>query len=435
MEVQIIIEKIEKYSIADELEIEPGDVLLNINGKKPQDILEYRYLIDEEFLIVEIQKKSGEIWQLDIEKDYEENLGMIFQEEIIDQPKHCHNNCVFCFINQLPKGMRDSLYFKDDDMRLSFLHGNYVTLTNLSDEDINRIIEYRIQPINISVHTTNPELRVKMLNNEKASNIHILLKKFFLHRITMNVQIVLVPDFNDGKELENTLRDLIKLYPYVNSISVVPVGLTKYREKLIQIRNFTPRECGKVVEQIEEVVKIMQKKYKTNVVYPSDEFLIKGQKKIPDKEYYGEFSQLENGVGMVSYFNGQCEEALKNEYINVKPKDIDILTGELAYAFVQHVAKLVTTKYPEVVIHVRKIKNNFFGNEITVSGLITATDIIDQLKEVKLSGDVLFPSNMLRFEQDKFLDDLSVDDLTRELNANFIPIELDGNKFIEKLLY
>ena len=251
----------------------------------------------------------------------------------------------------------------------------------------------------------------------------------------MNIQIVLVPDFNDGKELDSTLRDLMKLYPYVHSISVVPVGLTKYREKLKGIRSFTPQECVKVTQQIEEVEKMMQKKHKTNVVYPSDEFLIKAKKKILGKEYYGEYAQLENGVGMVSYFNGQCEEALKNEYINVKPKEINILTGELAYTFIDRVAKAVVIKYPQVSIHVRKIKNNFFGNEITVSGLITATDIIDQLREVKLSGDVLFPSNMLRFEQDRFLDDLTVEDLMRELSANFIPIELDGKKFIEKILY
>nr|WP_207706968.1 DUF512 domain-containing protein [Alkalibaculum sporogenes] len=435
MKYDIIIEEIEENSIAEELGIEPGDILLSVNDKKPKDILEYRYLTDEEFLIIEIQKKNGQIWQLDIEKDYDENIGIVFVEEIIDKPKSCHNNCVFCFINQLPKGMRESLYFKDDDTRLSFLHGNYVTLTNLSEDDINRIIEYRIQPINISVHTTNPELRISMLNNKKASNINILLKRFQVNKISMNIQIVLVPDYNDRKELDRTLNDLTKLYPYVNSISVVPVGLTKHRDNLIEIRSFTKEECFELVAQIENIQNEMIKKYSRHVVYPSDEFFIKGKKEIPISSYYEEFSQLENGVGMVSLFLQQCYDTLNNHYINTKPKKITIVTGDLVFNYINKVTTIVMKKYPEIDIKIIKIFNNFFGNEITVAGLITATDIIDQIKDYSLVGEVLFPNSMLRHEQDMFLDNISVEQVSEILNLNMIPMEIDGKKFIEKLLY
>ena len=435
MEEDILIVKIDEESIAEELDIEAGDKLLTINGKKPRDILEYRYLINDEFLLVEIQKANGEIWQLEIEKDYEEPLGITFQEEMIDKPKSCHNNCVFCFINQLPKGMRDTLYFKDDDTRLSFLYGNYVTLTNLSQEDIERLIEYRLEPINISVHTTNPELRVKMLHNKKAYNINEALIKFYDNKIHMNIQIVLVPEYNDGQELDKTLKDLTQMVPYINSISIVPVGLTKYRDQLNPIRTFTREECMGVIRQIDHYQTQMQEKIGKNVVYASDEFFLKGNINIPPVDYYDSFAQLENGVGMVSLFTNQCYTALEDTKGKVKEKDITVITGVLAYPIMDRIVQKIMGKYQDLNIQVVEIPNIFFGSDITVSGLVTGKDIIAELEKHQLGSQVLFPANMLRFEGDKFLDDVTVDELTEKLGVPCIPVEIDGIEFIEKLLY
>lgn len=431
----IIIKDIEKDSIAEELGIEPGDMLVSVNGIKPVDILEYRYLINDEYLLMEIMKSDGQLWQIDIEKDYDESLGLIFNHEIIDQPKSCHNKCVFCFIDQLPKGMRETLYFKDDDTRLSFLHGNYVTLTNLKDEDIDRIIKYRIQPINISVHTTNPQLRVKMLKNKNASNINLLLKKFYNNGINMNIQVVLVPDYNDNNELENTLRDLSMLYPYVNSVSVVPVGITKFRDNLTNLRTFSAEECINTIGIIQSFQKIMIKKYNHHFVYPSDEFFIKGGITIPDSSYYDEFPQLENGVGMMSLFYNQCMDSLDHQFINVKVKEIHIVTGKLSYNYINDICSKISVLYPQVNICVHSVQNNFFGTEITVSGLITASDIIEQLQGVKHGSCILIPENMLRYGTDVFLDDVSIDMLQDRLSCNIIPVKIDGKIFVEKILY
>ncbi|MFZ7132029.1 MAG: DUF512 domain-containing protein [Eubacteriales bacterium] len=431
----IIIKEIEKNSIAEELGIEPGDMLLGINGLKPGDILEYRYLINDEYLLMEIQKQSGEIWQIDIEKDFDESIGLVFSQEIIDEPKSCHNQCIFCFIDQLPRGMRETLYFKDDDTRLSFLHGNYVTLTNLKDEDIHRIIKYRIQPINISVHTTNPQLRVQMLKNKKASNINLMLKKLYNNEIHMNIQIVLVPDYNDGKELENTLKDLMNLHPYVNSISVVPVGLTKYRDKLARLRTFTSQECRNTIQSIAHIQDIMKKKYNIHFVYPSDEFFIKAQVHLPHAKYYNGFSQLENGVGMMSLFWDQCIDALNHQYIGVKNKEVHIVTGLLAYKAIDQICTKVMGNYPQIKINVHPINNNFFGEEITVSGLITGRDILQQLQGIQPNSQVILPENMLRYETEQLLDDMTLEELAMALNCSVIAVKNDGSKFIEKILY
>lgn len=431
----IIIKEIDKDSIAEELGIEAGDKLISINGIMPTDILEYRYLINDEHLMMEIEKNSGEIWEIDIEKDYDEPIGLVFIQEILDEPKGCHNNCIFCFIDQLPKGMRDTLYFKDDDTRLSFLHGNYVTLTNLTESEIDKIIQYRIQPINISVHTTDSELRVKMLRNKKASNIDLIIRQFYNNAIYMNVQIVLVPGFNDGEALKSTLIDLIQLYPYLNSISVVPVGISKYRDGLYPLRTFTSLECTNTISLIEEIQAIMFKKFNNYFVYPSDEFFIKGGKKLPNIDYYHEFSQLENGVGMMSLFYSQCLDSLNHQYIGIKDKDIHIVTGVLAGDYLQEISNNIMIKYPQINIHLHIIKNNFFGDEITVSGLITGVDILEYLKDKEIKGEVLIPENMLRYDTECFLDDMTVEYLSKELKCNIIPIEVTGKKIIEKILY
>lgn len=432
---EIVISEIEEGSIAEELEIEAGDVLLSVNGKKPKDIFEYYYLINDEYIAMEIKKKDGEVWDLDIEKDPEEKLGLIFAGGLLDEPKRCSNKCVFCFIDQLPKGLRDTLYFKDDDTRLSFMHGNYVTLTNLKEEEINRIIDYRIQPINISVHTTNPDLRTKMLCNKNAANINNLLERFADNAIIMNTQIVLVPDVNDGEELDRTLKDLSELYPAVNTVSVVPVGVTKFRDHLSPLRKFSLEECRETIGIIQDHQRVMLEKHSVHFVYPSDEFFIQGKLELPGAEYYEDFTQLENGVGMVTLFMDEAREALLTNFINVPENEISVITGVSAYEFIEVLCQEVMKKYPQLKIKVHKIINNFFGNDITVSGLITGTDILEQLFADGYSKKIIIPENMLKYNESIFLDDVTLPELTGKLEGEIVPVELNGAKFIERLIY
>ena len=373
-----VISKVYKDSIADELGIEVGDLLISINGEPIHDIIEYRFLLSDEYLEVEIQKQNREVYIYEIEKDYDDDLGIEFTNPIIDKAKSCRNKCVFCFIDQLPKGMRETLYFKDDDSRLSFLQGNFVTLTNMSEEDINNIIKYRISPINISVHTTNPELRKTMIKNKFAGNLYSIMERLAEAQIQMNCQIVLCPGYNDKEELERTVSDLTKLYPYVNSAAAVPVGITKHREHLPNLEIF--KELG------------------TRFIFLSDEFYIMANRKLLDYDEYEGFIQFENGVGMISKFEREIKDYLENlsEDHKSKIKKVSIATGHSAYEFMCEMAKCIMEKCPNVQIDVYKIINNFFGDTITVSGLVTATDIIDQLKDKNLGETLYIPRNIFR---------------------------------------
>ena len=305
-----IIEEVERGSIAEELGIEPGDILLKINDQAVKDIIDYKYLISDEFILLEVEKPNGEVWEFEIEKDNDEDLGIAFTNPLIDRAKSCRNKCIFCFIDQLPPNMRESLYFKDDDSRLSFLQGNFITLTNMSDEEIDRIIKYRLSPINISVHTTNPELRVKMLNNKNAGKIYDIIKRFHQANLEVNCQIVLVPKVNDGKELDRTLKDLAKVYPTVGSIAVVPVGITKYREKLAPVEAFNSESAKEVLEQLEAHQEKFLRELGTRLVFPSDEFYALAKREVPSYEEYEGFPQLENGVGLIRSFQHEVEEEL-----------------------------------------------------------------------------------------------------------------------------
>ncbi|MBC7088240.1 MAG: DUF512 domain-containing protein [Tissierellales bacterium] len=424
-----------KDSIASEIGIEPGDELLKINNQTIKDIIDYKYLISDENLIIEIKKPNGEIWEYDIEKDFDEDLGIVFRNSLIDRAKSCQNKCIFCFIDQLPQNMRETLYFKDDDSRLSFLQGNFITLTNMSDEEIDRIIKYHLSPINVSVHTTNPDLRIKMLKNKNAGNIMEILKKFSETNIEINCQIVLVPGINDGIELEKTLADLGNLYPNVNSIACVPVGLTKYRDNLFKIKQFNKEEAKNVIDIINKYQKIYHSRFGTRLVFAADEFYCLSEIDLPDYEEYEDFPQYENGVGMIRSFLTEVTESLDGlEVFNYQAViDVGIATGTSAYPYIELISSMIKNKFKNINLNVIKVDNKFFGETITVSGLITGQDLIDavSLNNKSKINLLLIPENMLRKGDDIFLDDYRIEDVEKALGIKVIPLEINGNKLIE----
>ena len=431
-----VISKVYKDSIADELGIEVGDLLISINGEPIHDIIEYRFLLSDEYLEVEIQKQNREVYIYEIEKDYDDDLGIEFTNPIIDKAKSCRNKCVFCFIDQLPKGMRETLYFKDDDSRLSFLQGNFVTLTNMSEEDINNIIKYRISPINISVHTTNPELRKTMIKNKFAGNLYSIMERLAEAQIQMNCQIVLCPGYNDKEELERTVSDLTKLYPYVNSAAAVPVGITKHREHLPNLEIFNEKTAGETIDQVEKLHEKYLKELGTRFIFLSDEFYVMANRKLLEYDEYEGFIQFENGVGMISKLEREIKDCLENiskEQIS-KVKKVSIATGHSAYEFMCEMANSIMDKCPNVQINVHKIVNNFFGDTITVSGLITATDIIDQLKDKDLGETLYIPRSMLKADEEIFLDNITLQNLSDTMKIEVVPCLNKGQDFVDKIL-
>lgn len=423
---------VESDSLAAEAGLEPGDRLLKINGHDFHDILEYRYLVSEYEVELEVEKKDGSIEIITIENDYEE-LGFDFKEELIDTAQSCTNKCIFCFIDQLPKGMRETVYFKDDDTRLSFLQGNYVTLTNMKDEEIDRLIHMHVSPINISVHATDPELRKKMLNNRFAGKCYSIMQKFAANNICMNCQIVLCPGINDGVNLDRTIADLGKLYPYVNSVSVVPVGLTRYREGLCHLTQFDADGSREVIRQLEQWQQKFLKKYGTRIVFLSDEFYVNANVPVPDAADYEGFPQLENGVGLIASMQEEFDSALK--LVKEKPRNrrVTVATGELAADFIKGLAAALEEK-SGVRIHVRPIKNNFFGGGVNVSGLVCGCDIIDQLKNEEKTDELIIPQSMLRDDDEIFLDDTTVAEVEQVLGMPVKASLNDGYDFIEKIL-
>ncbi len=421
-------------SIAEEMEIESGDILLTINGRPVKDIIDYLYLISDEYLELEIQKPDGEVWVLEIDKEYDEELGLEFKHPIMDHARNCRNKCIFCFIDQLPEGMRETLYFKDDDSRLSFLQGNFVTLTNMSDEELQRMIDYNISPINVSIHTTNPELRVKMLNNKNAGKVLERLRRLGNHRVEMNGQIVLCPGFNDEKELDRTLKDLHDLPGGLGSVAIVPIGLTKFREGLAQVNGYTKETARQVIEQVEKWQTYFLEKRGTRFAFLSDEFYVLAEMERPDYDAYEGFVQIENGVGLMTRLEFELESAL--EVTGRKPavKQVSIATGTSAYAFIKELAQKVMIRYEDVKISVYEVRNEFFGETITVAGLITGTDLIKQLKDVDLGERLIIPKSMLKSGESIFLDDTTVDELEKTLNVTVTPVEVNGDAFLSGVL-
>ena len=396
------------------------------------------YMINDSNLIVLIEKAGGEQWELEIEKDYSEDLGIVFENGLMDDYKSCTNKCIFCFIDQMPPGMRETLYFKDDDSRLSFLQGNYITLTNMKDKDLDRIIKYHLAPINISVHTTNPLLRQKMLHNRFAGEALEKIKKLYDHGIEMNGQVVLCKGVNDGAELERTISDLAGYLPYMESLSVVPVGLSKYREGLYPLEPFTREDARETIAIIEKWQKICMEKHGCHFVQASDEFYLTAELPIPEEERYDGYLQLENGVGMIrllkTEFTDALEEAKKNpETKHYSAQRVTLATGKLAAPLLMELAEAFMEAYPQYEVVVAPIRNDFFGERITVSGLITAQDLVAQLKDKDLGGRLLLPTNMLRMGEDVFLDDWTLDEVEKALQVHIDIVKSSGQDLLDAI--
>lgn len=435
-----IVKKILPESIAEELEIEPGDKILSIDNTEIEDIFDYQFLVQDTYIEVLVEKPDGEQWLLEVDKDFGEDLGIEFESGLMDEYRHCHNKCVFCFIDQMPPGMRENLYFKDDDSRLSFLQGNYVTLTNMSDHDINRICRYRLSPINISFQAMNPELRCRMLNNRFAGEALKKVDTFFQADIHMNGQIVLCKGLNDGKELKFSIEQLMKYIPVLESLSVVPVGLTKYREGLYPLEPFAKEDAAEVIDIIEEYQKECFEKHGIHFVHASDEWYILAGKDVPEEERYDGYLQLENGVGMLRLLLNEFDEAMEQRReqdgfpCGSLCGELALATGLLAYPYIQRMADKMAECYPNVRLHVYPITNFFFGEQITVSGLITGQDLRQQLEGKELGTALLLPENMVRVDTGIFLDDISVKDIEKALQVPVDIVKSSGCDFVETVL-
>ena len=429
-----VISSVEEGSIAAELEIAPGDVLLEINGEKVEDVFDYHYLINEEYLTVLIRKPSGEEWEMEIEKEYEDDLGINFENPLLDEYRSCRNSCIFCFIDQLPKGMRPTLYFKDDDSRLSFLQGNYVTLTNMSDHDIDRIIRYHLEPINISFQTMDPGLRCKMLRNRFAGDVFKKIDRLKEAGIAMNGQIVLCRGVNDGEDLDRSLAKMENYLPCLESVSVVPVGLTKYRDGLYPLEPFDREDAENVLALIEKWQDYYYKKYGTHLVHAGDEWYFLAGREMPGAETYDGYLQLENGVGMVRLLMEETDEYLSSLESDDRVREVSLACGQLIAGHLRRIVGKINEKFPGVVCHVYPIRNDYFGERITVTGLITGQDLEAQLAGQKLGKELLLSASMLRSGEDVFLDDVTVADLEKALQIPAAIVESDGQSFVDAVI-
>ena len=426
--------QVKEGSIAEEMGIEAGDYLLEVNGEIPTDIFDYHYQVDEEELVLLIEKADGEQWELEIEKEYQEDVGLVFEQALLDEYHSCRNKCIFCFIDQMPPGMRETLYFKDDDARLSFLQGNFITLTNMDDQDLDRIIKYHLAPINISVHTTNPELRCKMLHNRFAGDVLEKIGRLYEAQIPMNCQVVLCKGWNDGEELDRTMSDMAEFYPYMETVTVVPFGKTKYREDLTPIEKFNKAESKAVLDQIHAFRKQCVEKFGAGFVQASDEWYLVAEEPVPDAEYYNGYGQLEDGVGIVRSFVDEVDQALEHfpgKAMNLK---ISMVTGVLSAPVVNQKMREVEQHFPGLDIQVHTIINHFFGEEITVTGLLTGQDIIEQLRGKDLGAFLVLQEVLLRDGTNVLLDDLTVEDIERELGCPVIVTDSNGYSLIETVL-
>lgn len=421
-------------SIADELEIEAGDVLLSINEQPVRDVFDYRYLSEDEEVTLLVRKPSGEEWELEIEKDAPEDLGLVFEEGLMDSYRSCRNKCVFCFIDQMPPGMRETLYFKDDDARLSFLQGNYITLTNLSEEDMERILFYKLSPINISVHTTNPELRCKMLNNRFAGEALEKLKRFYDAGLEMNGQIVLCKGYNDGEELERTIQDLTAYLPLMQSVSVVPVGMTKYREGLTELAPFEKEDAIRVLATISKWQEKIYKRFGTRMLHASDEWYLLAEQPFPPEDAYEGYPQMENGVGMVRSLTEEVDAFLSECKGDSRQRKLTLATGVLAAPVIREQVAKIQRKYPQIEAEVIPVVNHFFGEQITVAGLLTGTDIIEQLKGKELGEYLLLPEVLLKSGEDVLLDDLHISDIEKALQTRVRIVKSEGEALVRAII-
>lgn len=420
-------------SHADKAGIKKGETLLSINSNEIVDVLDYRFYQVNRKLTLEVEDEDKNVRTIEMTKGEYEEIGLEFETYLMDKQHSCRNKCIFCFIDQLPKGMRESLYFKDDDSRLSFLFGNYITLTNITEHEIDRIIKMHISPINVSVHTTNPELRCKMMNNRFAGDTLKYLKRFADAGITLNCQIVSCPGINDGDELVRTLTDLENLG--VNMTAIVPVGLTRYRENLYPLVPYNKETAGQTIDIIEKMGDECVKKHGRRIFFPGDEFYLLAEREIPSPEFYEDFSALEDGIGMIAYLTDdvgwKLEELDADESLCHK---VTIACGEGVFPYMKRIMSMINEKFPNITINTRAIKNNFFGGGVNVSGLVTGGDLIDQLRDDDIGDRLIITSSMLRFENDLFLDDVSTDDVERELGVTLVPVNNNGNDLVEAVI-
>lgn len=420
-------------SHADKAGIKKGETLLSINSNEIVDVLDYRFYQVNRKLTLEVADEDKNVRTIEMTKGEYEEIGLEFETYLMDKQHSCRNKCIFCFIDQLPKGMRESLYFKDDDSRLSFLFGNYITLTNITEHEIERIIKMHISPINVSVHTTNPELRCKMMNNRFAGDTLKYLKRFADAGITLNCQIVSCPGINDGDELVRTLTDLENLG--VNMTAIVPVGLTRYRENLYPLVPYNKETAGQTIDIIEKMGDECVKKHGRRIFFPGDEFYLLAEREIPSPEFYEDFSALEDGIGMIAYLTDdvgwKLEELDADESLCHK---VTIACGEGVFPYMKRIMSMINEKFPNITINTRAIKNNFFGGGVNVSGLVTGGDLIDQLRGDDLGDRLIITSSMLRFENDLFLDDVSTDDVERDLGVTLVPVNNNGNDLVEAVI-
>lgn len=429
-----IVKSVALGSIADEMELKAGDEILRINGKKMKDVIDYHYLIHDEFLTLIVVKKDGEEWELEIEKEYEDDLGIEFEDGLMDQYQTCRNRCIFCFIDQNPKGLRETIYFKDDDARLSFLQGNYITLTNMTDEEVERICFYKLSPINISVHTTNKELRNKMLNNRFAGERLAYLNRFYEAGLEMNGQIVLCPEYNDGEELDRTIKDLSNYLPFMKSLSIVPVGLSKYRDNLSKLRKFTKEEAQAVIRQVMTWQKKIKKERGTRFVYLSDEWYLKSELPLPEENEYEDYPQIENGVGMIRSLTNEVDQYLSKLSSDHRVRKLSLITGTLAANTMKTIVQNVKHKFCNIDLTVFPIINDFYGHDITVAGLITGQDIIAQLKGKDLGDVLLMPHVMLRSNEEVLLDNITVKDIENALQTRVRIVKSDGMSLVNAII-
>ena len=429
---------VSEHSIARREGVLEGDILLSINGHPIKDVLDYRFYLTETFLVLSLLRGTEEI-RISVRKHRYDDIGLDFETPLMDKKQSCANKCVFCFIDQMPKGMRESLYFKDDDSRLSFLHGNFITLTNLKDEDIDRIIKMHISPINISVHTTNPELRVRMMKNKRAGQVLTYLRKLADAGTTMGGQIVLCKGLNDGEELTRTMHDLFTLHPAMESVSIVPAGLTKYRDGLYHLEPYTKEECRAVIEQVDKFAKACEDYWGDRIFRCSDEFYLTAELPLPDPDFYGDYSQIENGVGMITSFKDEALSELQyqvDEGFKGPDRELSwgLITGLAAQALMEELALAVSRAFPQIHIRVHAVENRFFGPSITVTGLLTGQDMLAQLRGLVEGEHLLLSENTLRAQQDIFLDDMTPGELSEKLGAKISICPCDGMRFIDILL-
>ena len=417
-------------SIGEELELEPGDILVSVNGQQIEDIFDYRYLMNDEYVELLIRRRDGEEWELEVEKEYEEDLGVEFENGLMDEYKSCSNHCIFCFIDQMPPNMRETLYFKDDDARLSFLQGNYVTLTNMSDYDLERIIKFHLSPVNISFQTMNKELRCMMLHNRFAGKALEKADRLYEAGITMNGQIVLCKGINDGEELEHSLEKLAAYAPLLQSLSIVPVGLTKYRDGLYPLESFEKEDAERLIDQVERWQAKMMDEHGIHFVHASDEWYIMAERELPEEERYDGYLQLENGVGMLRLLDTEADEALAAHTGDDRVIRASAATGMLAAPYIRNIMEKIRAVYPNVEIEVHTIENRFFGEKVTVSGLITGQDLVQQLSGCDLGEKLLLPCNMLRSGEDVFLDDMTVEELAAKLQTEIVIVDEEGADLI-----